>query len=156
KQRFLFAPKNQVRQWYQSSLALEPRLAGFGTLLTNEPSLQFCLQAARRSLGDFEAAQKWYTHFVSRQPDGPWRSAAQAELWLVNHTGAPPKPVMTCPFTDTRPLLDGKLDEACWQSRPSKLQNAAGNTGKECAAEVHFAYDHEFLYLAVKCTHPAD
>ncbi|MGH7174460.1 MAG: hypothetical protein ACRELG_29690, partial [Gemmataceae bacterium] len=156
KQMFPFAKKEQSRQWYQSSLALEPRLAGFGPLLTSDPSLQFCLQAARRSLGDFQTAQKWYSHFVSRQPDGPWRSAALAELWLTNRTGAPPKPVLTCPFTDTRPLLNGKLDEPCWQSKPSKLQNAAGNAGKEFAAEVRFAYDREFLYLAVKCTHPAD
>ena len=54
KQKYLFAPKEQIRQWYQSSLALEPRLAGFGPLLTSDPSLQFCLQAARRSLGDFQ------------------------------------------------------------------------------------------------------
>ncbi|HTU17210.1 MAG TPA: hypothetical protein VMG10_04050, partial [Gemmataceae bacterium] len=156
QQKGLFDHKDQIRQWYQSSLALEPRLAGFGPLVSSDPSLQLCLQAARRSLGDFQTAQKWYTHFVSRQPEGPWRSAALAELWLANRTGSPPKPVMTCPFTDSRPLLDGKLDEACWQSKTSKLQNAAGNPGKEFAAEVRFAYDYEFLYLAVKCTHPAD
>jgi len=155
KQLFLFATKEQVRQWYQSSLVLEPRLAGFGPLLTSDPSLQFCLQAARRNLGDFQTPQKWYSHFISHQPDGPWRSAALAELWLVNRSGAPPRPVLTCRYTDQRPLLDGNLNDPCWQSKPSKLQNAAGDTLKEWPTEVLFAYDHEFLYLALKCTHPA-
>jgi photosystem II stability/assembly factor-like uncharacterized protein len=156
KQMFLVSQKDQVRQWYQSSLMLEPRLAGFGPLLSDDPSLQFCLQSARRNLGDIQTPQKWYTHFVSRQPDGPWRSAALAELWLANRTGLPPKPVLTCPFTDTRPLLDGNLKESCWQNKPSKLQNAAGDTVKECPTEVHFTYDHEFLYISVRCTHPDD
>jgi hypothetical protein len=153
---YLFAGKDQSRQWYQSSLTLEPRLAGFGPLVTNDPSLQFCLQAARRSLGDVQTAQAWYSHFASRQPDGPWRTAALAEMWLANRSGAPPKPVITCRFTDTRPLLDGKLDDACWQTKPNKLQNAASDTVKDFPSETHFAYDNEFLYLAVKCKHPAD
>ncbi len=158
KQTFLFATKDQIRQWYQSSLVLEPRLAGFGPLLSNDPSLQFCLQAARRNLGDFQTPQKWYTQFVSRQPDGPWRSAALSELWLINRNGAPPKPVLNCRFADERPLLDGNLADACWQNKSSKLQNAAGDTVdtvKECPTEVHFAYDHDFLYISLKCAHPA-
>ncbi len=153
-QKFLFAPQDQIRQWYQSSLDLEPRLAGFGSLMTADPSMQFCLQSARRTLGDFETPQKWYAHFIARQPEGPWRAAAQAELWLANRTGAPPKPVLTCPFTGTRPKLDGKLDDACWQSKAKKLQNAAGDTTNDCATEVRFSYDNEFLYLAVQCSHP--
>jgi hypothetical protein len=159
KQMFLFAQNDQIRQWYQSSLALEPRLAGFGPSSTADPSIQFCLQAARRNLGDSQTPQNWYSHFVSRQPDGPWRSAALAELWLANRTGAPPKPVLTCRFTDTRPMLDGNLADACWQSKPGKLQNAAGDTVgtvKEFPTEVHFAYDQEFLYVSLKCTHPAN
>ncbi len=156
KETFLFATKEQVLQWYQSSLVLEPRLAGFGPLLTGDPSLQFCLQSARRNLGDFQAPQKWYSQFVSRQPDGPWRSAALAELWLISRNGAPPKPVMNCRFADERPMLDGTLADPCWQSKPSKLQNAAGDTVKECPTEVHFAYDHDFLYISLKCAHPSN
>lgn len=156
KQTFLFATREQIRQWYQSSLDLEPRLAGFGPMLTGDPSMQLCLQSARRNLGDFQTPQKWYSHFVSRQPDGPWRAAALAEMWLINRKGAPPKPLLTCRYAGKRPLLDGNLSDSCWQSKPSKLQNAAGDTLKERPTEVRFAYDHEFLYLALKCTHPAD
>jgi len=82
-----------------------------------------------------------------------------SELWLINRNGAPPKPVLNCRFADERPLLDGTLADACWQSKSSKLQNAAGDTVdtvKECPTEVHFAYDHDFLYISLKCAHPAN
>jgi photosystem II stability/assembly factor-like uncharacterized protein len=160
-QVYLFAKKEQVRQWYQSSLDLEPRLAAFGPLLTNDPSVQFCLQAARRSLGDAQTPHKWYTHFVSRQPDGPWRSAALAELWLANRSGPPPKPVLPCRFTGSRPLLDGKLDDSCWQVPPVKLQNAAGRASdkdpflKEFPTEARLSHDNNFLYISLKCAHPS-
>ncbi|HEY7427462.1 MAG TPA: YCF48-related protein [Gemmataceae bacterium] len=160
-QVYLFAKKEQVRQWYQSSLDLEPRLAAFGPLLTNDPSVQFCLQAARRSLGDFQTPHKWYTRFVARQPDGPWRSAALAELWLTNRTGSPPKPVLPCRFTDTRPLLDGNFNDGCWQAPPVKLQNATGQASekdpflKDFPTEVRLSHDSNFLYIALKCAHPA-
>jgi photosystem II stability/assembly factor-like uncharacterized protein len=155
-QVYLFAKKEQIRQWYQSSLDLEPRLAAFGPFLTSDPAVQFCVQAARRNLGDFQTAHKWYKQFAARQPDGPWRSAALAELWLTNRSGPPPRPVLTCRSTDTRPLLDGKLNETCWQTAPAKLQNAAGDTLKEFPTEVRLSYDRQFLYLALRCEHPAD
>jgi hypothetical protein len=158
-QMYLFAKQDQIRQWYQSSLDLEAKLASFGPLLTSDPPTQFCLQAARRNLGDVRTPQKWYSRFVARQPEGPWRSAALAELWLANRTGPPPKPVLTCRYTDTRPLLDGNLNDACWQRKPIALQNAANaasDTVKEYPTEVCFSYDREFLYLALKCTHPAN
>jgi hypothetical protein len=98
---------------------------------------------------------------VARQPDGPWRSAALAELWMMNRTGSPPKPVLACRFTDTRPLLDGNLNDSCWQVAPVKLQNAIGQASekdpllKEFSTEVRLSHDNNFLYIALKCTHPA-
>src|SRR5262249_59307850 len=103
----------EARKWYQGSLEMEPRLQALGPLFAGDPSIQFCLQAARRNLGEYEAALDWYRQFAARQPDGPWRSAALAELWLANRSGPPPKAVLTCRHADTRPFLDGKLDDAC-------------------------------------------
>ena len=138
------------------SLELEKQLAGFGPVFVNDPSIQFCLQAAKRNLGDFDGAKQWYTRFASKQPDGPWRSAAAAELWILNRQGPPPKPVATCRLTSTRPYLDGKLDDDCWQgTTPLTLKNAAGDTLKDYPTEVKMAYDKEFLYLSLRCFHPA-
>jgi photosystem II stability/assembly factor-like uncharacterized protein len=145
-----------TRQWYQSSLDLETRLAAFGPLFANDPPLQFCLQASRRNLGDFEKPKQWYADFMTHQPEGPWRSAAAAELWLMNRTGPSPKPAAMCKLTETRPYLDGKLDEACWQGGPPlRMVNAAGDTVKDYPTEVRLAFDKDFLYVAVRCFHPA-
>jgi photosystem II stability/assembly factor-like uncharacterized protein len=152
----LLSNKTDVRKWYQGSLELEPRLAAFGPLFVNDPAVQFCLQAARRNIGEFDGAKQWYSHFVAKQPEGPWRAAAAAELWLMSRQGAPPKPVATCRFASTRPYLDGKLDDDCWQGGPPlTLKNAAGDSVKDYATEVRLAYDKEFLYLALRCSHPA-
>ncbi len=149
--------RSQTRQWYQGSLDLEPRLEVFGPLAANDPSIQFCLQACRRNLGDVEGALKWYGQFASRQPEGPWRSAALAETWLARRVGTPPKPVLPCRRTDAKPVLDGNAEDACWQgSQPVRLQNAVGDTLAEYPTAVRMAYDREFLYLLVQCKHPAD
>jgi photosystem II stability/assembly factor-like uncharacterized protein len=155
-----------AREWFKGSLELEPRLAALGPLHASDPSIQFCLQAARRNMGEFEKASKWYADFASRQPDGPWKSAALAELWLLNRAGPPPKPVAICRYTDTRPLLDGRLEESCWkETKPLVLRNIVGKTVKdkpdedlaeEYATEAWLAYDQDFLYLALRCRHPAN
>jgi photosystem II stability/assembly factor-like uncharacterized protein len=153
----VLASKTRTRQWYQGSLDLEPRLAAFGPLAANDPALQFCLQASRRNLGDREEPLKWYSQFAARQPEGPWRSAALAELWLARRVGPSPKPVLACRHTDTRPVLDGQADDPCWQhNQPVRLQNAAGETLAEYPTNVRLAYDKDFLYLLVQCKHPTE
>jgi photosystem II stability/assembly factor-like uncharacterized protein len=146
----------QAQRWYQSSLDLEKRLAEVGPLASRDPALQFCVQSSRRSLGQTEEALKWYQQFANRQPPGPWRSAALAELWLARKDGPCPKPLLSCRETDARPVLDGQLDDACWQKAvPVRLQNALGDTGEEYPTAVRMSHDNEFLYLAVQCKHPA-
>jgi photosystem II stability/assembly factor-like uncharacterized protein/tetratricopeptide (TPR) repeat protein len=149
--------KDSAKQWYESAVQLEPRLAAFGSLFANDPSVQFCLQAARRSLGDFETAKRWYTQFAASQPPGPWRDAALTELWLDQRNGAPPKPIALCRQISSRPVLDGDFEDACWQGgKPLTLSNATGETTGDYPTEARLAYDKDFLYLAVRCKHPAD
>jgi hypothetical protein len=108
-------------------------------------------------LGDFEKAKEWYTEFQRQHAPGPWRDAAAGELWLMSRTGLPPKQVLYCRQTPTRPYLDGVLDDECWQGmQPVLMQNASGDTSKECPTEAWLAYDKDFLYLALCCRHPAD
>jgi photosystem II stability/assembly factor-like uncharacterized protein len=143
-----------ARQWYQGSLDLEAKLAAFGPLFAADPGIQFCLQSARRNLGDLETPRQWYRQFVARQPDGPWRAAAAAELWLSERGGACPKPLAHCRPTDKRPFLDGNLDDACWQDgQPLRLSDAAGQTVADSPTEVRLCYDSEYLYVAVRCFH---
>jgi hypothetical protein len=117
--------------------------------------MQFCLQASRRNLGDVENPKKWYTQFVAKQPAGPWCDAALAELWLTNRKDQCPKPLGICRLTDSRPMLDGHFDDACWQDlKPLVLKNAVGQTAENYPTDVRFSYDKNFLYVAVSCKHP--
>ena len=165
----------ETKQWYESCLDLEAKLAGYGPLFRHDPAIQFCLQSARRNLGDFDTPRKWYAEFAERQPEGPWKRAALAELWLLDRTGAPPRDVATCRLTDTRPHLDGKLDDPCWQQvEPVKLVDAGPKPGPgdkldaagrptdptsklltDYPTDLRLAYDQEYLYVAIRCFHPA-
>jgi photosystem II stability/assembly factor-like uncharacterized protein len=147
----------ETRRWYEGSLDIGKRLAAFGPLYAADPVTQFCLQSARRHLGQFDPARHWYMQFVARQVDGPWREAAATELWLANRTGLPPKPVVACQAAATRPFLDGDFNDECWRTpKPLTLRNASGDTIKDYPTEVRLTYDKEFLYVAVRCRHPAD
>lgn len=157
KQLTLLGDMKEARKWYQGSLQVEPRLLSFGGVFATDPCIQFCLNAARRNLGDFPAAQEFYKKFAAEHAEGPWHDAAMAELWLANRTGLPPKPVVYCRQSETRPLLDGNFDDACWQGvPPMKLKNAVGETTQDYPTEAWLSYDNDFLYVAVRCKHPAE
>jgi photosystem II stability/assembly factor-like uncharacterized protein len=145
----------EVRQWSRGSLEIGKRLAGLGPLLGGDPSIQFCMQAAHRQLGQFKESEDWCRALVNSKAAPAWRSVAAAELWLNGRLGQPPRPVLTCRQTATRPLLDGSFDDACWHGQtPVVLKDAVRDTAKEYRTEVRFAYDQQFLYIALRCTHP--
>jgi hypothetical protein len=156
-----------ARTWYENVLAFETKLSSFGPVFSSDPPIQFSLNAARRNLGDVDTARKWYAQFASRQPEGPWRDAALSELWLVNRSGTSPKPVVQCRQTDTRPFLDGKLDDKCWQGvKPLVLRGAdprdrEGDPKKrrwsdDYPTEVYLTYDKEYLYVGLVCRQPKE
>jgi len=147
----------EARRWYEGCLKVEPRLSSFGSVYASDPAVQFCLQSARRNLGDFKTAQDWYSQFVKDHAEGPWREAAAAELWLANRTGPPPKPLASCPLAVARPVLDGQFEDACWDGvQPLRLKNAVGDTTADYGTEARLTYDKDFLYLALRCKHPAE
>jgi photosystem II stability/assembly factor-like uncharacterized protein len=155
-QASLLSNSQETRRWYQASVDFGTRLNALGSIHGNDPAIQFCLQAARRHLGEFDQAREWYTHFHVEQPDGPWRDAAGAELWVAHRVGNPPKKVVYSFQGPARPFLDGNLDDSCWQDQAVlAMQNAAGDTLKEYPTQARLAYDKDFLYLALKCGHPA-
>jgi hypothetical protein len=149
------ANKEQSRQWFQGSLLFGQRLAAFGPLYASDPAIQFCLQASRRQLGQFSQTQEWYAKFRTLGPKGPWSEAAAAELWLSSRALPPPRRFALCRFTNVKPFLDGEFDDPCWKGmEPLTMQNAVGETVKEYSTEARFAYDREFLYIALRCKHP--
>lgn len=155
-QAVFLANKDETRHWFKGTREFGNRLSAFGPLYASDPAMQFCLQSSRRQLGDFQGAQDWYLKFRSFGPKGPWSDAAAAELWLMNRAAPPPRRIGLCRFTAEKPYLDGKLDDACWKGQqPMVLENAAGDTTKAYATQAMFAYDDEYLYIALRCKHPA-
>jgi photosystem II stability/assembly factor-like uncharacterized protein len=144
-----------ARQAWKTSLEMGKRLDALGRLFGSDPAIQFCLQSARRQLGDVQGAEAWYQRFRVSDASAAWKTLAAQELWFLNRQGMPPRSILYCRRTDTRPLLDGNFSDACWQGlKPVVLQNAVRDTTKDYHTEVRLAYDQEFLYLALRCTHP--
>lgn len=155
-QRTLLGSQETTRQWYRGSLEIGRRLASFGPLYASDPPTQFCLQSAQRNLGDFAGPQEWYGKFKDWVGRGPWHDAAAAELWLNNRSLPAPRKVAMCRLATERPYLDGKFDDPCWQGlKPMVLADAVGQTQQDYPSIVLFAYDQEFLYVALRCQHPA-
>jgi hypothetical protein len=157
RQKMFLASQDNTRRWFRSSLEFGKSLAAFGPIHAYDPSIQFCLQAARRQVGEYESSREWFKLFRDKQSDCPWRDAAAAELWLTDRGGPCPKPVAACRQTPLRPFLDGKFDDPCWKGHmPMVLRNAAGDTVKDYPTEAWLAYDRDYLYLALRCRHPRD
>jgi photosystem II stability/assembly factor-like uncharacterized protein len=163
-----------ITQWHQACLDLEPKLEAYGPAYSRDPAAWLCFLAARRQVGKYAEAINLIRDYFKATPGAatlapgidPWRDCLAAELWMTDRSLVPnqPKPMGTSRSTDTRPLLDGKLDDACWQNlKPLQLSSmAASPEGTGAAAALassystaaYFAYDSQYLYIAVTCAHP--
>lgn len=151
-----FIWNNDARRWFQDSLESGRVLLEKTPMLADDPQVNFCLNAARRQIGDLEPPKQWCSRFVQMHPDGPWSTAAATELWFQHRSGNPPKPLALCRKLAEPPFLDGDLGDQPWQAAiPVVLKNAVGDTTREYKTEVRLAHDAECLYVAVACKRPA-
>lgn len=117
--------------------------------LLAQPSVGFPLAAVQRGAQP-RLAERFYAAQRSGAVDPAWRQCAQLEQWLADPRGVAPKPVLRCPTAESRPHLDGVLDDAVWQQAEAvPLRSALGDDSAWPAA-VRLAYDREFLYAAVE------
>lgn len=167
--------QGMIVKWHQACLDFEPKLAAFGPVYARDPVAWLSLLAARRQVGRHADAEMFIRdYFKGNQAAAtmapgidPWRDCLAAELCLTDRGTIPtqPKPLGLCRHTETRPFLDGKLDDPCWtdlKPLPLKAVPASGEKADEGKAfgeayktEARFAYDHQFIYVAVTCSHPA-
>jgi len=100
--------------------------------LADSPALTFQRAVATRLGGNPQAAR--LTRLKHDAHVGPWRTYALAEKWLQSkRDDESPLPKVVCRQADTRPHLDGQLDDSIWQADEP----------------VQFSYDDDFLYLAI-------
>jgi len=148
--------RSDVREWNKGSAEWAKRLAGFGSIHALEPRGLFCSQSAVRNLGDVGSSVNAMDRFRKFVPAGPWHDAARSEIWLTNRNDLPPPRLGRVRYTEVRPYLDGKFGDPCWKDvKPMILDNAVGDTTKQYKTEAMFAFDQEFLYIALQCMHPA-
>jgi photosystem II stability/assembly factor-like uncharacterized protein len=116
-----------------------------------DPHLGLILSASNRLEGQNEQAAKIYRKITTHSVDMPWAAAASHELWLQQRQSAPPQTQhMTVRQTVKAPLLDGKLDDECWNVEPIQLKSPYRDD-ESWPASVFIAQDTAFLYIAARC-----
>ena len=136
------------------AVALGGKLRQTDPAMLARPEIGFPLAAVDRRRGSPKDAERFYLGRRRRATHDAWWATAEAEAWLLEPKGLPPKPILHCTRTTVRPTLDGKLDEPFWKAaKPAELKASNGEDGF-AGGEVRFAYDTKFLYLGVRCTRP--
>lgn len=138
------------------------------------PETQFALAAHWRQTKQHGKADRVYDKFL-KGTRSPWHRSALGEVWLLQPSTLSPKPAASCRRTPAPPLLDGRLDDACWSIvRPIPLlsgeeaaqgesfvgSRAAPRTGGPGSlrtsggdakgSDVSLAYDDKYLYIAAR------
>jgi photosystem II stability/assembly factor-like uncharacterized protein len=115
------------------------------------PSIGFPLAAVDRGRGFPTQAERFYMIMARSTRHDAWWTCARGEQWLAEPKGVPPKPILNCAAAAQKPLLDGRLDDAVWQRAKSAEMQSPDGDDTDWPAVAMLAYDHEFLYLAVRC-----
>jgi photosystem II stability/assembly factor-like uncharacterized protein len=116
------------------------------------PTLRFPAAAAAAALGD-KAAQLYWTTQAQRDPAWPWQAAAATQLQLRDpeqrRLGPPPA---VCRRAAERPTLDAVYDEPFWEHADAlRLQSRTAEPGLAQPSTVRWAYDDQYLYVAIAC-----
>jgi hypothetical protein len=77
--------------------------------------------------------------------------AKQRSGVLLPKAATPAKATVTAVRAAKKPNLDGKLDDACWSGTPQRLTSEMRTA---YPVEYRFAYDDQYLYVAVTGSHP--
>ncbi len=135
--------------------------------LAEDPAIAFARAIAARRAGQDKAAAALLSPLKRRAPGDLWGDCARAEAWLADmHHNQPTKKIIHCIAAAEPPHLDGQLNDACWQQENptdaaaiqptdqiSRVALATGSSppSNEQPARILWAYDDQYLYLAVEC-----
>lgn len=78
-----------------------------------------------------------------------WQQIANQEYLLSNHQIADARLLALAAPASQRPTLDGQLSEDCWHALPG-IQMYQLDNGQS-SGNIHWAYDSDFLYVALSC-----
>lgn len=124
------------------------RLSATRPALTEAPSLRFPLAVVDERRGMTGPSHEFFLRFASQAADPVWRDCARVESWIRDKQGNPPRKTAACVMTLEPPHLDGYFDDDLWRAaEPLALPAGPHNAPAACL----FAYDRQFLYLAISC-----
>ena len=151
------ADRGNSQKRFERAVALGQQIERTRPESFGEPALCFPLAAAYRGLGQASQAARMYQLQSHGGGRGAWSDCALGELRLADpqSKGRATKPLLSCVKAQTKPHLDGRLDDAVWQqAKAASLQSAQHDDG-DWPAVVMLAYDDEFLYIAARCRQAA-
>jgi photosystem II stability/assembly factor-like uncharacterized protein len=163
-----FINSEAMRQWHQASLDLQPKLAAFGAVYSQDVETLLPMIVARRNLG-LHARALGLLQQIAHQPntynDVKARLITERNILDNKPTDVPLKvnpaqmpycgtPELTSTFTKTKPVLDGALDEECWKVANSFELPTSSTTTKAYRTRTMLTHDDKFLYVALMCEHP--
>lgn len=150
------AQTGSVSEWQTRAIELAKKLEVTSPGLFRSPDIQFPLAALRRTKGTVRAADAIMRNFVSSPLDAETKALAERELWTSLPTVETPDALARCRPVDARPHLDGLLSDPCWEDAKeirltsrSKTGEASSGTGEIGSTMAMFAYDQQFLYVAL-------
>jgi hypothetical protein len=140
----------QFLWWQTRALKMGRELERRDPALAAQPTVQFPLAAAYRGQTSFSKSDAIYRRFVERGAAAAWLQAASAEIWLAEREAISPSPTTPCGFTSQRPVLDGLLDDPCWQEAAEVPLAHSTSSAAEKARPVIalFAFDARYFYFA--------
>ncbi|MDA1213807.1 MAG: hypothetical protein O2955_14925, partial [Planctomycetota bacterium] len=159
-----------VQNWQTQALKLAQVLNATHSQLYQSAEIQFPLAALIRERGQPGMADTLYRrqrHLSKLDPGNRIETAidldlrglaAEGELWMMQPSSLPPKPVYLCTQVAGKPVLDALLSDACWEDAQEIILTPGGNSTTSFANSgdkspdddtlVLVSYDREFLYLA--------
>ncbi len=134
----------------QHAAALASRLEQTRPDLLAQPEIGFSLAALDRREGNGHQAERYYLGQRRGVNHDAWWTCAQGEDWLAEPKGPSPKSIVDCTPAAARPRLDGQFDDPVWKTAKPVDLRSPRDDDTEWPATVRFAYDDQFLYLAIR------
>lgn len=115
-----------------------------------EPDLQCLLAAWQRNRGQTADAVKRMTNLADVYEGHAWGRVALAELSQLQDPSSHSGDCVLARHTAEPPLLDGALDEPCWQRAAAWPLAGPDTSAAALTSELRCACDERFLYVAFR------
>lgn len=109
--------------------------------------IQFPLISVQRRLGKGSEATRILNTLSASQLAANWRNIASDELRLADPRPRSLRPAAHAARAGQKPILDGDLNDPCWQSAMPILLPSEPT----CPTEAKFTFDDEYLFVSWRC-----